>query len=178
MIEKMFHGLMNLLGVGRGVIAKDDGDAQLVQVTFNKNETKDNIPRYTDYGFQSAPPDGHNALTLFFGGNKSNGVVIATNHPKSRKRGLKRGEVCISDDQGQMVFLSREGITLIDKAGTKVELNGDGTGGISSSSTFTINGVEFLNGIAKGVDFQAGTISQIEHQHIDSRGGDTSPPKP
>lgn len=176
---------MNLLGVGRGVVANDDGAAQFVQVSFNKNETKDNLPRYTDYGFQSSPPDGHNALALFFGGNKSNGVVIATHHPKSRKRGLEKGEVCISDDQEQMVYITRDGlilkakkITLIDEAGTEFVLDGNGGGSINSTNTFTINGVGFKDGVATGVDFKAGEISQVEHWHTDSRGGDTSPPKP
>jgi phage gp45-like len=45
MIEKMWHGLKNLLGVGRGVVSDDSGDFQLVQVQFNSNETKDDIPR-------------------------------------------------------------------------------------------------------------------------------------
>lgn len=185
MIEKLYHGLKNLLGVGRGVVSNDEGNVQMVQVTLNQNETKDDVPRYTEYGYQSFPPDGHNALALFFGGDKSNGVVIATHHPKSRKRGLKKGEVCISDDQGQMIFLTREGITVkgkklifVDDAGTEFVLDGGGGGSINSSNAFTINGVEFKDGIATGVDFQAGEISQIGHSHTDSRGGDTSPPKP
>ncbi|NNP68968.1 phage baseplate assembly protein V [Acinetobacter sp. Ac_5812] len=177
MIDKIFHGLMNLLSSGRGIVSDDSKEVQLVQVQFNNEEIKDDIPRYTEYGFQSYPPDGHNALTLFFGGNKSSGVVVATHHPKSRKRGLKKGEVCISDDQGQEVFLSRNGITLIDKSGAIIKLNGDGTGSISSSSTFTINGVEFKDGIAKGVDFQSSGKSGLNHKHTDSRGGDTSPPQ-
>ncbi len=245
MLEKIYHGLMNFLGVGRGIVVSDDGDAQTVQVSFNQIETKDNVPRYTDYGFQSSPPDGHNALVLFFGGNKSNGVVVATNHPKSRKRGLKKGEVCISDDQGQYLIISRDGIKLVDKAGSTVELNagnitaknksgstveliagnvsvenGFGSkiqltgeninvesksgskfglvggnitaenklgsivkltgenGSIETPGKFTINGVEFQNGIAKALDFEANGISSAKHHHKDSIGGDTSSPLP
>lgn len=152
----MWHGLKNLLGVGRGVVSDDSGDFQLVQVQFNSNETKDDIPRYTEYGFDSCPPDGHNALVQFFGGNKSIGVVVATQHPKSRKKNLKKGEVCISDDQEQEIYLSRTGITLTDKSGTVIQLNGDGTGSISSSDTFTINGVEFKDGVVKAADFKVG----------------------
>lgn len=178
MIEKLYHGLMNILGLGWGVVVDDESDTQKIQVKFNQAETKDNIPRYTDYGFQSSPPNGHNALVLFFGGNKSSGVVIATHHAKSRRKGLKKGEVCISDDLGQEIYLSRDGITLIDKVGTQIKLTGDGKGEISSSDSFMINGVEFKDGIAKGIDFQAGEISQIGHHHKDSRNGDTTPPLP
>lgn len=163
MIEKIWHGLMNLLSAGRGIVSDDSGDVQLVQVQFNQKETNDGIPRFSDYGFQSYPPDGHNALALFFGGNKSNGVVVATNHPKSRKKNLAKGEVCISDDQGQEVYFKRDGlvlkaikITLIDDAGTTVVLDGVGGGSISSTDTFTINGVEFKDGVVKAADFKVG----------------------
>jgi len=174
MIEKMWHGLKNLLGVGRGVVSDDSGDFQLVQVQFNSNETKDDIPRYAEYGFTSVPPDGHNALVLFFGGNKSTGVAVATHHAKSRKKNLEKGEVCISDDQGQEVYLKRDGITLIDKSGTVIQLKGDGTGEISSSDTFTINGVEFKDGIVKAADVRVGEKSIAEHKHNDPVSGQTS----
>ncbi|KAF1027066.1 MAG: hypothetical protein GAK29_00872 [Acinetobacter bereziniae] len=178
MLDKLYHGLQNILGLGWGIVANDDEDTQKIQVKFNQVETKDNITRFTEYGFQSSPPDGHNALVLFFGGNKSTGIVVATHHAKSRKKGLLKGEVCISDDQGQQVFISRDGITLIDKAGTKIVLTGDGKGSINSNDTFMINGVKFKDGVAKGTDFIAGEISQIKHRHKDSRNGDTSPPLP
>lgn len=177
----MWHGLKNLLGVGRGVVSDDSGDFQLVQVQFNSNETKDDIPRYSEYGFDSCPPDGHNALVQFFGGNKSIGVVVATQYPKSRKKNLKKGEVCISDDLGQEVYFKRDGlvlkakkITLIDEAGTTVTLDGIGGGSISSSETFTINGVEFKDGIVKAADIKVGEKSVAEHKHNDPVSGQTS----
>lgn len=181
MIEKMWNGLKNMLGVGRGIVSDDSGDVQLVQVQFNLNETKDDIPRYAEYGYASVPPDGHNALVHFFGGNKSTGVVVATHHPKSRKKGLKKGEVCFYDDQGQEIYFKRDGIvlkakkiTLIDEAGTTVTLDGVGGGSISSAETFTINGVEFKDGIVKAEDVVVGDKSVAEHKHNDSIGGQTS----
>ena len=65
MIDKMLHGLRNLIGLGWGVVIDDTSEVQKVQVKFNPAEVKDNIPRYTEYGFQSSPPDGHHALVLF-----------------------------------------------------------------------------------------------------------------
>ena len=176
MIDKMLHGLRNLIGLGWGFVSSDDSDVQTVQVKLNPIETKDNIPRYAEYGFQSSPPDGHNALVLYFGGNKSTGIVVATHHAKSRKRNLTKGEVCISDDQGQEVYITRVGITLKDKSGSIIQLNGDGTGSINSSGTFTINGVGFKDGVATGNDFKGGGKSLKDHTHRDSRGGATSSP--
>ncbi|MCR4530220.1 phage baseplate assembly protein V [Acinetobacter venetianus] len=181
MIEKMWHGLKNLLGVGRGVVSNDSGDFQLVQVQFNSNETKDDIPRYSEYGCTSVPPDGHNALVLFFGGNKSTGVVVATHHAKSRKKDLKKGEVCYHDDQGQEIHFKRDGlvikakkITFVDEAGTTVTLDGVGGGSISSVETFTINGVEFKDGIVKADDVVVDEKSVAEHKHNDPISGQTS----
>lgn len=176
MIDKMLHGLRNLIGLGWGVVIDDASEVQKVQVKFNPAEVKDNIPRYTEYGFQSSPPDGHHALVLFFGGHKSTGVVVSTHHSESRKRNLKKGEVCISDDLGQEVYLTREGITLIDKSGTAIQLKGDGTGSINSSGTFEINGVKFKDGVVEATDLKAGNKTFNEHHHKDSRNGDTTAP--
>jgi phage gp45-like len=114
MIEKMWHGLKNLLGVGRGVVSDDSGDFQLVQVQFNSNETKDDIPRYTEYGFDSCPPDGHNALVQFFGGNKSIGVVVAT-HTLKGKRILQKVRFVFQMIKVKRFILSRDGLTLTEK---------------------------------------------------------------
>lgn len=169
MIDKLYSNMMNLLAAGWALVTSDTGDFQTVQVKFNAIETKDNIARVADYGFQSHPPDDHVAVVLSFSGSKTQGVVIATHHAKSRKRGLKKGEVCLSDDQGQSVYLTRAGITLTDKSGAIVQLNGDGTGTIDCPDGFTINGVEFKDG-----DVIIGGKSVKSHHHKDSRDGDTS----
>ena len=195
MIERLMHSLKNLLGSGKANVTADDGPFQTLQVQFNQMETKDNLPRMTEYGFTSHPPDNHTALVLSFGGNKTTGVVIATHHSESRRKELAKGEVCISDDQGQEVYISRDGITLIDKAGSTVKLNGDGTGEITFAGGLTINANTTVNGtltasgtitgqgdisatgnISAGSDVQAGSISLASHVHGDAHGGNTTGP--
>ncbi|WP_233873575.1 phage baseplate assembly protein [Paraburkholderia adhaesiva] len=65
--------------LGRGRIRRvdDSGAAQRIQVQLSKNETRDTTPRLAEYGFQSNPPAGSDAVAVFLGGNRSNGVVIA-----------------------------------------------------------------------------------------------------
>lgn len=94
---------------------------------------------------------------------------------KAEKR-VKKGEVCFYDDQGQEIYFKRDGlvlkakkITLIDEAGTTVILDGVGGGSISSSETFTINGVEFKDG-----DVKINGKSVGLHVHNDPVSGQTS----
>ncbi len=49
------------------------------------------------------------------------------------------GEVILHDDQGQSVYLMRNGIKLTDKAGSTVVLQGDGSGVMTFNAGLTIN---------------------------------------
>lgn len=195
MTEKLAHGLRNMIASGQSVAMNDAGKYQVLQVQFSPVEIKDNLPRMTEYGFSSHPPHGHTALVLSFGGNKTNGVVVATHHSESRRKGLLEGEVCISDDQGQEVYFTRNGIIVKDKAGSVVKLNGDGTGELTFAAGLTINANTTVNGtltatgaiagqgaitatgdISADGDVLAGTVSLGGHVHGDAHGGNTTPP--
>ncbi len=91
----------------------DDGGAvQFVQMQLSQSETRDRTPRIAEYGYSSNPPDGADAVAVFLGGDRTNGVVIACGHQAYRMRGLASGEVAISDDKGQSVYLSAAGIVI------------------------------------------------------------------
>lgn len=108
--ERLWRRL--LLAVGRGRIASvdDAGQVQKMQVKLGSDETIDAIPRLAEYGFQSRPPVGSDAVLIFVAGERSNGVVIACGNQTFRMRSLESGEVAISDDKGQSVHLSADGI--------------------------------------------------------------------
>lgn len=103
-----------LLTIGRGRISSvlDSGQVQRVQVKAGADETIDGVPRLAEYGFQSNPPVDSDGILLFLAGDRSNGVVIACGSQKYRMRGLQTGEVAISDDKGQSVYLSAAGIVV------------------------------------------------------------------
>ncbi|WP_233869711.1 phage baseplate assembly protein V [Paraburkholderia adhaesiva] len=111
-MESLFWSLVRSLGRGRIWRVDDSGAAQRVQVQLSQNETRDTTPRVAEYGFQSNPPAGSDAVAVFLGGNRSNGVVIACGSQQYRMRNLAGGEVAISDDKGQSVYLSASGIVV------------------------------------------------------------------
>jgi phage baseplate assembly protein V len=110
--DSLYWSVMRSLGRGRLTGIDDSGPVQRVQMQQSQNETRDTTPRLAEYGFQSFPPPGCDAVALFLGGERSNGLVIACNSQQYRFRNLTTGEVCISDDKGQSVYLSASGITV------------------------------------------------------------------
>lgn len=104
--------MVRSLGRGRLTRIDDSGATQLVQVQLSQNETRDRTPRLAEYGFQSNPPAGSDAVAVFIGGNRSNGVVIACGSQQYRMRNLASGEVAISDNRGQSVYLTASGIVI------------------------------------------------------------------
>ncbi|MCY0854347.1 phage baseplate assembly protein [Cupriavidus sp. D39] len=65
----------------------DAGGVQMMQVKLNAEETRDNTPRVPEFGLASNPPVGSDAIVVFLGGDRSQGVVLGTVHQVSRPRG-------------------------------------------------------------------------------------------
>ncbi|MBW9102957.1 phage baseplate assembly protein [Paraburkholderia phenoliruptrix] len=103
---------MSALARGLVKVVNDSGGIQLMQVKFNSLQTIDNLPRCAEYGLTSNPPEDSDALVAFAGGDRSNGVVIATGNAKYRMKGLATGEIAIHDNIGQSVYLTANGIVI------------------------------------------------------------------
>lgn len=182
-LQDIYWRLRRLLGRGRGVVQDDTGPVQMVQVSPSTLETFDSVPRVSEYGFQSVPPDGFDAVAVFFSGDRSSGVVIGTNHQQFRIRSLKKGEVCISDNQGQKIYLKAGGgILMTDKHGSTVNMNGDGTGAMTFSQGLTINAnskivgtLEVTQNITADQDVIVSGLSTKNHTHADPQGGTVGP---
>lgn len=111
-IERLYRRVMLVVGRGRIKTGSDTGAAQQQQVTLGPFETFDNVPRLSEYGFNSMPPPESDAVLIFVGGNRVDGVIIATGNQTYRMRSLKPGEVSISDNLGQSVYLTQNGIVV------------------------------------------------------------------
>lgn len=111
-IERLYRRILMAVGRGRIKTGTDDGPVQIQQVRLGQFETFDNLPRLAEYGLNSMPPPESDAVLLFVGGNRSNGVIIATGNQTYRMRSLKPGEVSISDNLGQSVHLTQAGIVV------------------------------------------------------------------
>lgn len=98
----------------RTVLTAIDSEApiQLVQADGLAGEQLQDNELMQQYGFTSVPLAGTQMIVLPIGGKTAHGVVIASEHIASRIKNLKSGEVAIYDDQGQSVFLTRQGIVV------------------------------------------------------------------
>lgn len=129
-LAQIWRRLLHVVGRGRALLVDDAGAVQVLQVRLGADWVQDRLPRLAEYGFQSVPPAGSDAVLLFLGGNTSDGVVIATGSQTFRLKGLASGEVAISDNAGQKVYLSAAGIR-IEGAGLPIE--------ITTSAAMTLN---------------------------------------
>lgn len=114
--------LTNLIGVGQVTSIDDSKEAQQLQVTERAEGSGfadrpiDDVTRVTEFGFASVPPLGAEALMIRRNGDRSQSLVIATNHRPSRARDLKPGDAGIYDVRGAKVMLTEDGL-VIDCAG-------------------------------------------------------------
>jgi phage baseplate assembly protein V len=140
-LERIGRRLLMMVGNGRLTAGNDAGVVQRHQVQLGADEVRDNTPRVAEYGFTSMPLPGATAVVVFVGGNRDDGVIIATGDQRYRLTSLVPGEVAIHDDQGQKVHLSRGGIVATSPtkirleapvieiaAGTDLKFGADGNG--------------------------------------------------
>jgi phage baseplate assembly protein V len=111
-MPNLYWMLVRALGRGRLTAVDDSGVVQQVQVALSTSEVRDATPRLAEYGLHSNPPAGADAVLMFMGGDRTQGVVIACGHQKYRMTGLASGEVALADDLGQTVYLTRSGIVV------------------------------------------------------------------
>ena len=119
MWQEILTRLRLLVMRGRVQLVDDTHGAQLVQVKVSENWTQDQVPRLAEYGLHSNPPAGADAVLLFLAGNPGDAVVIATGHQQYRLH-LQPGEVALSDDQGQVIKLSRTGVEITAPLGVRI----------------------------------------------------------
>lgn len=93
----------------RGVIklVNDKTKIQQMQASLLAGELKDGIENYQNYGFSSVPLKGMEVLVVFCGGDRSNGVVVASGDRTYRLKELHPGEVAIYTDEGDYIKLAR-----------------------------------------------------------------------
>jgi phage baseplate assembly protein V len=133
------HGILErvarrvLLSLARALVTtvNDSGGAQMMQVKLNAMETRDNTPRIAEFGLTSNPPVGSDAIVVFLGGDRSNGVVLGTVHQPSRPKNLAPGETMIYSQDGKSVYLTASGGIVVEAENQAVTVN--------NATTVTIN---------------------------------------
>lgn len=137
-IERIGRRLLTLVGRGRKTSGVDSGNVQMLQVKLGDNELRDNTPRLAEFGFTSMPPNGADLLVLFIGGDRSNGVIVATGDIATRMKNLQPGESAIYDSLGKHVYLKADQIE-ISAANQPINVINATTVTVNASNSVTIN---------------------------------------
>lgn len=136
------QGLVNLLKlvVGRGRVKSlnDDGAVQILQTVLSPKETA-NLKRLAEFGFASRPPNDSDVIALFVGGDRSNGVVIASGNQRLRFKLENDGEVALHDAFGKSLWFKKNGGVVLEANGQNVEVNGAADVTINATGTVTVN---------------------------------------
>lgn len=112
--------IASMLGVGRVTAMQDGGGTQSVQ--YQTPLEVASAHRLAEFGFSSGLPVGTDVVLAFLGGDRSNPVVIATNHQGYRHSDLSPGETVMYNQWGLYIQLTENGIS-IDAKGHDVTVN-------------------------------------------------------
>lgn len=164
------------LALARGVLRLGDEGHGLrqVQVGLLKGETRDQVEHLEPYGFSAAAHPGAEVVVIFLGGGRDHPVALVTADRRFRPRALRAGDVCIYDDKGQRVMLTRDGI-VIDGGGLPI------TVGNAPKVRMEVDLLEVTGDIKDRCGDQAHNIRQMRdiyngHGHPDPQGGVVAPP--
>lgn len=148
--------------IARGTLSKAHDNYKLQQVDLKllRDETKNDVEFFHQFGFTSVPKPGAEAIVLFPGGNRSHGIVIAIADRRYRLTGLEEGDVAFHDDSGQAVKLTRNGIVIETAKSISVKSE---TGIILEAPEVNINGAKLTHN---------GTNIGDDHTHRDVKAGD------
>lgn len=180
-LMRFWRRIQLTVGRGRVTTSNDTKTAQLLQIAMGALETRDNTPRLAEFGFTSNPPNGSDVVVVFIGGDRSNGVAIATGHQASRPTGLLQGESMVYDLWGHYIHLTEAGI-VIEAKGQPVTINDASTVTINASTevvmntpTLQVNGnIKATGSVSDGVrTMAADRVIYNAHGHTPNS---TSPP--
>lgn len=151
------------------------GKIPIAQTSLLRGEIRDAVEIFQQYGFASGPIEGCEGVAVFIGGDRSNGIVIATEDRRYRLS-IVKGEVAIFTDEGDKVHLKR-GRTIEVVAGTKVIMT---TPVVEVSGNITCQNLNASGNVSDGT----GTVQAIRdafnpHTHVSATAGNpTSGPTP
>lgn len=142
--------------LGRGVVSAADGSKKMraLQVRLLADEVRDDLEHIEPYGFTSEPKDDEQpeSFTLFFGGDRSHGIVFCVADRRFRLKNMKPGEVALYDDLGQKVYLTREGIVVETPGTLKATVGKDASMAIGGNLSADVAGDASLKAASVKVD--------------------------
>lgn len=98
--------------INRATVSAKNGTRKLrtLQIQLLGGDIREPIEHFEPYGFTSEPHVGAEAIGLALGGDRDQTLAVVVADRRYRPTDLKGGEVCVFDDLGRKVYLSRNGI--------------------------------------------------------------------
>lgn len=111
--------------LGRALLAAVDNSegTQKLQLTLLKDETITGVERFQEYGLETYPKDGAEALAVFLRGNRNQGIVLCVHDRRYRPTYLNEGEVCMYTDEDEPGATQRHRVHLLNNR--EIEIGGD-----------------------------------------------------
>lgn len=179
---KLYRRIAMMVGIGRTTgVADDAGTTQKLQYKSPFDVRGDTL-RMTEFGFSSGLPAGSDVLILSLGGDRSNQVIVATNHGSTRYGNLKPGETVIYDAKGKSILLGEDKLT-VKCAGQDIEVTEAKNATITASVKIRLETplVESTGDIVDNCDSNKVTLKELreaynEHGHDvkNVQGGDST----
>ncbi|HDR9834525.1 TPA: phage baseplate assembly protein V [Burkholderia multivorans] len=139
LLDRVARRVLTMIGAARVTTFNDSGPVQKLQVKVNDLETIDNLMHLFQFGFSSGPPLGTDVAIVFIGGDRSNGVVVGSNHQASRPKNLAAGESMIYSQDGKQIYLTASGGIVVNAQGQDVVVNGATNVTINASDEVVMN---------------------------------------
>lgn len=154
----------------------DGGGLQSVQLQGVGGEQRSNSVRMQNYGFQSYPFEGAEALALSLGGDGAHTVVICVDDRRYRLKSLAQGEVALYTDENASIILKRGRI--IEITADTVHFIGDVSidGAVGVQKDLTVNGSGGIAAPNGDVNSQGTVLHSHVHTGVMSGGSETGPP--
>ena len=137
-IDRICRRIFSAIAIGRKTTGDDSGNVQTHQIKIGADEIKDNTPRLAEFGFTSMPPDGSDFVVLFSGGDRLNGIIIASGDIATRLKNLQPGESALYDSAGKHIYLKSDKIE-VDAKNQPVSIINASTIDITTTGNVTVN---------------------------------------
>ena len=100
--------------LSRAVVTMKNGGKGLrtLQTVHLGGEVRNEVEHFEPYGFTSEPHVNAEVLAASLDGDRDHTIAVVVTDRRYRPTGLDDGEVCVFDDLGRKIFLSRSGIVV------------------------------------------------------------------
>ena len=109
----MNQWIQNMIARCRVLLSNSGESQQMLQVQLTADETKDDIEHVEPFGFTARPQGDAEGVALFFGGDRSHGVVIMVNDRRHRVTDLAEGESAHYNAHGLKLVLYEDRAELV-----------------------------------------------------------------